>query len=87
MSALIGRHFVTWLGRQSGIVYLISTGSCVETKDQGKQGDLADRSASSVLHGIKQCCGSGLFFSIRIRGSGFKNPDPDPGDPKRPDST
>ena len=26
------------------------------------------------------------FFHIRIRVSGFKNSDPDPGDPKRPDS-
>ena len=27
------------------------------------------------------------FFGIRIRGSGFKNLDSDPGDPKRPDPT
>ena len=32
----------------------------------------------------KQCCGSGPFFRIRIRGSGLKNPDPDPVDQKRP---
>ena len=27
------------------------------------------------------------FFWIRIRGSGLKNTDPDPSDPKRPDPT
>ena len=34
-----------------------------------------------------QCCGFSPFFSdparIRIRGSGFYNPDPDLGDPKK----
>ena len=36
-----------------------------------------------TVNTVHQCCGSGPFFRIRIRRSGFKNPDPDPGDPKK----
>ena len=38
---------------------------------------------TNVDNNNNQCCGSGPFFRIRIRGSGFKNTDPDPGDPKK----
>ena len=40
--------------------------------------DLELKKVRDPKHGLKQCCGFGPFFRIRIRESGFENTDPDP---------
>ena len=48
--------------------------------------DILDRLLPDIIY-VKQGVYCLTVLRIRVRGSGFKNPDPDPADPKRPDPT